>query len=142
MQYYQEADRRGEPSAKAAIAHMYQDGLGVKQDGAMAIRLLEQGAANNSLDALEMLAQTYEYGKGTLTDINKARDYYTRAAALGSEVAADWLENHPALPTTPQPAGPLGQPPPAGGPARSGRGARGGAGGPNPAQPNARPPGR
>ena len=98
MRYYRQAEDAREPSAKAAIGHMYQDGLGVERNPQLAIGLFEQGAAANDLASVEYLAQTYEFGKGVLINNDLARKFYTQALSLGSEIAEDWLETHPVLP--------------------------------------------
>jgi uncharacterized protein len=70
---------------------MYMTGFGVTQDHAEALRWLLLAAAQGEPQALEMVANCYEHGRGTSRDGYLARVYYSRAVAAGSCTAADAL---------------------------------------------------
>ena len=42
-----------------------------------------------------VLAKSLEQGFRTEPDMNAARDWYQKAAALGNTAAIDWLASHP-----------------------------------------------
>ncbi len=68
---------------------MYMTGFGVTQDRVEALRWLLLAAAQGEPQALEMVANCYEHGRGASCDAHLARAYYSRAVAAGSHTAAD-----------------------------------------------------
>ena len=62
MEYYQMAADLGSPEAMFAVAMMHHQGLAVKRDDALALRLLSRAANAGSADAQFYLATAYENG--------------------------------------------------------------------------------
>ena len=63
MEYYQMAADLGSPDAMFTIAMMYHQGIAVKRDDAMGLRLLARAADAGSADAQFYLATAYESGR-------------------------------------------------------------------------------
>lgn len=85
---YERAAARGNANAMNRLGLICEE----KRDFAAAVQWYRQGAAKNDPGALGNLGYCYETGRGVSRDLNKARDYYRKAAKLGSRFAKDALQ--------------------------------------------------
>lgn len=90
MDYYQMAADLGSPDAMFMIAMMHHQGIAVKRDDAMAIRLLARAANAGSADAQFYLASAYENGI-IPTDDSQIVKLYADAAYNGFLAAFYYL---------------------------------------------------
>jgi TPR repeat protein len=79
------AAKRGAPRAKANLARMYAEGLGVKKDLSKGMRLYEEAANAGEFFAQIELARIYSRGLGVPANPVVAFKWYSPAAALGVE---------------------------------------------------------
>lgn len=73
----------GNSEAQAQLAQMLLDGIGIKQDQALALKWFQISANNGYLQAINMLGRCYENGWGCNIDYQKAAYYYQLAASKG-----------------------------------------------------------
>lgn len=87
--WFRRAAEGGDPSAQYNLALMYERGEGLPRDYHEAVRWFTAAADQNLIPPLLALAEiSIQPPSPTLpTDINKAVQYYQRAASLGSAVA-------------------------------------------------------
>jgi uncharacterized protein len=95
---YRGAFAKAKPLAEAGDANMqnflavaYRTGQGTTIDNAASLRWLEAAAAQNHPQALVLLGNMYETGDGRPVNLDVARQYYQRAAALDYEPARQAL---------------------------------------------------
>jgi hypothetical protein len=86
--WYEEADRLGNASGKPNLAFLYIRGLGVSQDYARGIAMLEELAAEENIAAIWSLYHLYASGLYLPADADKANGWLERAAEMGSGTAA------------------------------------------------------
>jgi TPR repeat protein len=77
--------------AENSIGVLYSKGVGVKRDGAAALRWYEAAAENGSAAGQFNLAYALQLGSGTPIDRRAAIQWYERAAAQGVAEAANNL---------------------------------------------------
>jgi TPR repeat protein len=77
----------GNPKAQYWLADIYQNGLGVKPDMAMAVALLEKAAAQGLVPAERRLGGIYLEGDQTLQNFAKAQTWLHKAAVAGDSQA-------------------------------------------------------
>ncbi len=75
------AAKRGPSRAKANLARMYADGLGVKKDLPEALRLYEAAANSGEFFAQIALARIFSSGRDIAADPGAARRWYSAVAA-------------------------------------------------------------
>jgi len=73
----------GRPTAQAALAWMYAQGVGGKADPARAARLYVQAARAGDAAAQNNAGELYESGRGVKPDSKLALDWYRKAAEAG-----------------------------------------------------------
>lgn len=94
---YEEAGAGGYRLADAALAILYEDGLGVEADPARAEALYRRAAEAGIGVAFNNIGSMYEDGRGVAADRAKALDNYRRAADLGYSPAIGnlaWMLEH------------------------------------------------
>ena len=74
---------QGNVYAQAQLGYMYQEGEGVFQDDAEAVRLSGLAAAQDIADAQSNLGFLYENGRGVVRDFSEAARLYKLAAVQG-----------------------------------------------------------
>ncbi|NQU56821.1 MAG: SEL1-like repeat protein [Rhodospirillales bacterium] len=86
------AAKKGDIGAQVMIGHFYEDGQGVKQDFAKALKWYRKAAAERSNDMMVRmsasmaqagLGRMYEQGKGVTKDLREAVKWYRKAAEVG-----------------------------------------------------------
>ena len=88
-EWLKKASAQGHAEAKGALGQMYIDGFGIPRDTETGLRLLLDAADAGSVKSLTELGRRYFSGVGLPVDKEKARAFYRRARALGSEEAAE-----------------------------------------------------
>ena len=63
----------------------YTNGLGCERNESKAVELYERSAHSGNSGAMYNLGRGYEYGYGVTIDLNKAREWYTKALAQSDE---------------------------------------------------------
>ncbi len=92
-QWYEKAAQRGFPLAFLHLARLYRYGNGVPLDCDIARNWYEEAANENNNNAMLMLGDLYSEGCiGFRDDREKAREWYTKAAQAGNELANDKLQ--------------------------------------------------
>ncbi len=77
----------GNGKAMTYLGFLYERGIGVSQDYAMAIEWYQKGAANDDAQAMLYLGLLFENGLGVPKDYSKALEWYRKAADKGEEWA-------------------------------------------------------
>lgn len=77
----------GNPRAQVILGRCYENGLGVKQDMAVAAQWFQMAAEQNDSEAQVLLAYCYEIGKGVPKDPQQVMNLMTRAAEAGNAEA-------------------------------------------------------
>ena len=73
----------GDAGAKAGLAALYANGIGVEQDIPKAVALYQEVLADGNAWAASPLAALYLKGEDAGLDVSKALDYYEQGAAAG-----------------------------------------------------------
>lgn len=81
--------------ALANLGVLHINGTGVKTDPQQADALFAEGAEKGDSRAMFFHAQCLAGGLGTTKNVDEARDWYRKAAAVGDKRAADWLQKNP-----------------------------------------------
>ena len=81
------AAEQGRATAQEALAHLYEQGLGVSADPLKAADLYEKAADQGNASAQSNLGGSYETGKGRTKDFSKALELYQKAANQGHTYA-------------------------------------------------------
>ena len=82
---------KGDATAQNNIAVLYQDGLGVKQSDADALKWYRKAALQGLADAQFMTGLMYAQGLGTQQDFKQAFTWYSKAAKQGHAEAQNNL---------------------------------------------------
>lgn len=77
----------GNPRAQVMLGRCYENGLGVKQDLAVAAQWFQLAAEQNDAEAQVLLAYCYEVGAGVPKDPQQVMNLMTRAAQAGNAEA-------------------------------------------------------
>jgi hypothetical protein len=77
----------GHADAQSVLGICYQDGYGVAQDYAEAVKWYRRAAALGDASAQSSLGFCYEYGYGVAQDYAEAIKWYHKAAAQGNVIA-------------------------------------------------------
>lgn len=88
---FRQAIAEGTPRGYSLIGQMYEEGLGVVQDGAKARTLYEQGAALGDTDSMLQLGSMLWSGTGGARDIPAAIAWLSRALDAGELQAGQYL---------------------------------------------------
>ena len=86
------AATRGAPRAKANLARMYVEGLGVKKDLSEGMRLYEEAANASEFFAQIELGRIYSRGLGVTANPDAALKWYSAATALAVEDCPELCE--------------------------------------------------
>lgn len=86
-----EIDQNG--FATKILATYYQRGLGVSMDAVKALCLFEESANKGYVDSMNLAANCYYNGIGTNHNMDKAIEWWGKAAAHGNEYAREMLVN-------------------------------------------------
>ena len=79
---YRKAADKGEPAGEVGLGRAYADGVGVKQDPAMALELYRKAEQKNYGPAYDVLARAYRTGSlGLAKDLEKAKAYEAKSQA-------------------------------------------------------------
>ncbi len=78
---------QGDAGVQFILGSMYENGEGVPQDDAQAIRWYRRAAAQGLAEPQSILGRRYENGKGVPKDYVQAHMWLSRAAAQGDERA-------------------------------------------------------
>ncbi len=78
---------KGDARAQWGIAHLYLQGLGVRQDVELGAEWAKKSAKQGYVEALSLLAGMYARGVGVPKDVAKAIQLRKRAAATGDALA-------------------------------------------------------
>ncbi len=78
---------KGDAQAQWGIAHLYLQGLGVRQDVELGAEWAKKSAKQGYVEALSLLAGMYARGVGVPKDVAKAIQLRKRAAATGDALA-------------------------------------------------------
>jgi TPR repeat protein len=89
--WFNEAAQQGVANAEAMAGEAYVFGDGVARDEARGVALLQKGAAQNDLDAVNDLGLAYKYGLGVSVDYGRAVSLFRQAALAGNPHAASNL---------------------------------------------------
>lgn len=73
----------GDAGAQQTLGDWYRLGIGVKQDGAQALRFYKLAAEQGVAEAQFALAEIYRYGEAGEADYAEAARWYRRAAEKG-----------------------------------------------------------
>lgn len=92
MEWFQKAADKGLVNAIGNIGQMYYEGKGVTKDYAVALQYFERAEQKikNNPSLYDMMADSYL----ETDNKDKAKEYYQKAADLGSEKAIEWLKNN------------------------------------------------
>ena len=82
-----EKAKSGNPEAETTVGEIFEQGLGVPPDYAVAAQWYERAAEDGFERALINLGFLYEQGRGVPLDPSRALEYYRRAAGLDAAVA-------------------------------------------------------
>lgn len=83
LPYLQRAAKAGSLPALDFLGSMYANGLGVKQDGQIALNLYKKAIAKNYPPCFVSMGALYEKGTGVAKNPETAYSYYKKAADLG-----------------------------------------------------------
>lgn len=86
--FVREAALSGLAEAQVGWGHMLLDGYGVEHDAVAALRWFKLAAAQENIDAYNMLGRCYERGWGVAADPVEAMHWFERAAVKGH----DWAQ--------------------------------------------------
>ena len=81
---FSEYAKIGNTTAQYYLGKMYEDGLGVSQDNAMAAEWYRKSAEQGNADAQNNLGEMYYYGLGVSQDNAKAVEWYRKSAEQGN----------------------------------------------------------
>jgi len=81
--WYQQAAKRNDVLAQAALANQYYYGKGIRKNLKKAVYWYKQAALQNNPESQFALAQCYEKGEGILPNGQKAVEWYFKAAERG-----------------------------------------------------------
>ena len=88
LRWFRRAAEQGHAGAQAGLGIFYMKGQGTGRDDVQAVEWLRKGAENGSADAMYYLGVLYSEGRGGLAKSpSNAREWYSRAAALGNPEA-------------------------------------------------------
>lgn len=94
VKWYQKAVAQGNSSAYNMLGICYFYGYGgLKQDYAKAVELNQIAIDKGNVNACSWMGYFYENGYGVKKDLNKAREWYQKAADKGNEFAKGQLKN-------------------------------------------------
>lgn len=96
--YRQAAAQGGHMGSVLKLAIALDEGLGTAPAPAEAVAWYERAAQAGSAEAMYRLGGLYDSGRGTRADFGRARDYYSRAAALGHPAATQVLQKMVGIP--------------------------------------------
>jgi TPR repeat protein len=92
---FSQAAQLNYPPAFGNLAVLYLNGdKPVDRDPFKALKLVQQGIAENDDFCLFLYARCLESGTGVKKEPTQARDYYVKAAEAGSRPAADWCRKN------------------------------------------------
>ena len=86
---YRKAAEQGNADAQFNLALMYDNGEGVTQDYAEAVKWYRKAAEQGVADAQQNLGYKYDMGQGVLHDEVMAYMWYNLAGANGSKMGAE-----------------------------------------------------
>lgn len=86
------AANQGHLDALVYLASLHSSGELVPKDEAKAFELWQAAANEGHSMGLDNVAYCYEYGNGVQKDLKTAKQYYTKAAAAGSQYATTALQ--------------------------------------------------
>lgn len=89
---YRKGATGGDALAMNHLGVMYEEGRGVAQNDAEAVRWYRKGAAGGNALAMNNLGFMYEEGRGVAQDYAEALRWYLKAAARGDELAVSQLK--------------------------------------------------
>lgn len=92
--WFSEAARNGILESYGNLGVLYMNGDGVARDEAKAVEQFKKGIEGGDAACMFYYAQSLEFGRGTPTNANLARDWYRKAAAAGNEMARNWCRAH------------------------------------------------
>ena len=93
MQKYEMAAKRGSASAQHNLGCFYQQGIhGVTKSNKRAIEYWTLAANQGHSGAQSNLGTMYASGDGVEQSYSKAREWFTKAAAQGNEIAINALK--------------------------------------------------
>lgn len=93
VEYFRKAAERGEPCAQCSLGLMVQTGRGVDSpDPELAFSWFRKSAAQDHPEAQYRLALCYENGQGTSKNLQRAYDFYEKAAKQGHSLASQALQ--------------------------------------------------
>jgi len=84
---FEELANKNDPAGEMWLAHLYEDGLGVRPDAQTAVKLLTKAAEAGSAAAATQLGTLYLNGNGVLQDLGAAQTWFSRAAHQGDAAA-------------------------------------------------------
>ena len=87
LKQYRKAADQGNPQAQFNLGVIYENGRGVPQDYAEAVRWYRKAAEQGFADAQENLGYMYSKGQGVPQDYAEAVHWYRKAAEQGDAVA-------------------------------------------------------
>lgn len=94
VKFIEKAANANLPAALTRYATILMTGaFEVKKNEKKAFKMLKQAEGLGDKDALHHLATSYEFGKGTKTDLKKAAEFYEKSFKSGSQYAKDDEEN-------------------------------------------------
>ena len=94
VEYFSAAAEKGDLCAQCSLGIMYESGRGVKTaDFEIAYYWFRKAALQGMPEAQYRLAVCYENGHGITKDLNKARDWYSKAAEKGHPKAKTALNS-------------------------------------------------
>jgi TPR repeat protein len=91
---FQPLARQGNPIAQFNLAVMYDDGIGLPQNLALALTWYERAAEAGLVDGQYMTGRFYGRGRGTAQDPGKALFWFDLARAGGHPLAAKLRDQH------------------------------------------------
>lgn len=87
--WYEKAANQGDVAAQAKLGLMYYEGMGVRQNYAMARKLVLKAANQGDPDAQGLIAEMYEEGRGVRPDKVQAKEWYGKACDNGDQYGCD-----------------------------------------------------
>jgi TonB family protein len=95
MQWLQKAAAHGNAEGEARIGYLYQEGMGVAQDGAQAIQWYQKAADHGFANAEFSIGYLYDRGgSGIAKDYGQAMEWYRKASAHNVGEAEYFLGLH------------------------------------------------
>ncbi|HHF6601734.1 TPA: tetratricopeptide repeat protein [Haemophilus influenzae] len=76
---------QGHAKAQNSLGNMYNDGKGVKQDYAEAIKWYQKAAEQDYAKAQFNLGTMYHNGEGVKRDLSKAKEWFRKACDKGNK---------------------------------------------------------